>query len=67
MIKWLKLFLGFLLIGVFIFGLLPLLFELPPLKQIEEFSKARNLDNGALFYTESEEGKAAIFKLENRK
>lgn len=53
--KWAFLLLGFFLIGIFMFVIAPWIREMPAVKPIADLIDERDLDAGALFYTEIEE------------
>lgn len=59
--KQLQLLLGCGFIYAFIFYLVPLFTQNEASKQVLEFVESRDIDSGALFYTESEEATQAEF------
>ena len=62
--KWFQLLLCLLGIGLFMFVLAPLGGRLPMVQPLAEFIDERDIDAGALFYTEVEE--AAVAELNMR-
>lgn len=52
-IAWIKLIVGFALIGIFCFLILPMLKKVPAIDKMTESNRKNNIDAGTLFYTET--------------
>lgn len=51
--KWLQLFFGFALLGIFAFIIIPLISEIPLFKKVVEHNRSCEIEAGTLFYTET--------------